>query len=252
MALLCPSGRTWLWENLPQHCKSHQWEEIFTFSFPLHLLPPSTRMRWQCYLLTLTWLSFTEDYSWSFYTVWSPTTTRNKGASGSGKLEVLLPQTALHLSLPNIRCITISVISCKLPPTFEDTFAPQQIISADDNLYTGVCLQRSSQEVLREAMDMRLTYRKTSVTALEAARNRVNVLTEVVTARRNYYLIAESLQANSAITISKKNVWFSKRAWERWWKWTIRSFPTQRNSHGKLLDYPGSNYANHRNYLDST
>lgn len=58
--------------------------------------------------------------------------------------------------------------------------------------------------MLWEAMDMRPTYRKTSVTALEAARNRVNVLTEVVTARRNYYLIAESLQANTAITLKQK------------------------------------------------
>lgn len=35
-------------------------------------------------------------------------------------------------------------------------------------------------------------------------KQRVNVLTEVVTARRNYYLIAESLQANTAITLKQK------------------------------------------------
>lgn len=56
-------------EPPPAQQKSPQWEEIFTFRFPLHLLPPSTHMRWQCYLLTLTWLSFTADYSWSFCTV---------------------------------------------------------------------------------------------------------------------------------------------------------------------------------------
>lgn len=111
-------------EPPPAQQKSPQWEEIFTFRFPLHLLPPSTHMRWQCYLLTLTWLSFTADYSWSFCTVWSPTT-RKKGASGSRKSEVLLPKTALQLSPPDINCIISSFISCKLPPTFENTSAPQ-------------------------------------------------------------------------------------------------------------------------------